>query len=217
MSGNNVANGVLVLCALLVTGMLVRQQFYAPTEPSASGISSVDDWERLANEGHRFGGRSASLQVIEFGNYQCPFCGTADEILKRLRAEYDGEMSVVYRHYPLEPIHPHAFEAALAAECAGAQGQFPALHDALYANQDSIGIWDWNDFAEVAIIQDIPAFVSCVEDETFEARVRRDMAVADSLDMEGTPTFVVNGEMFLGAPPGETLEEFLERRIRESR
>lgn len=204
---SNVATIILTLCAVIVTGLVVRREFFAQPPVAEPEIREVENWEELAAAGQVIGPRDAAVKIVEFSDFQCPFCGRVQSALQEIRDRYPGQVAIVYRHFPLERIHPHAFNAALAAECAGAQGRFEAYHDALYENQDSIGVKRWEDFAELAGVSNLAAFRTCVEEERFRDRVEQDMEVGDSIDVRATPTFIVNGQMFSGALSMDEWEE----------
>lgn len=145
------------------------------------------------------GAVQATVRIVEFSDFQCPFCAQVQPELRRLRAKHPGQVAVVYRHFPLQAIHPHSFGAALAVECAGAQGRFEAYHDALYSQQDSIGVRPWDDFASLVAVPDLSEFRRCVQAKRFRARVENDMETGRRIGVAGTPTFIVNGPMVSGA------------------
>jgi protein-disulfide isomerase len=192
---------VLALCALTVTGLLVRQQLAPPPAAAAVPVTRVKNWQPLSQVGNRMGPQAPRLTIVEFSDFQCPFCGQAAEALKGVRERYP-QVTVVYRHLPLE-AHPHAFAAAIASECAAEQGRFEAFHDHLFANQDSIGVTPWDEVARRTGVADVQRFAACLEEDGPRNRVNRDRAAAIRLGATGTPTFITNGKMFAGsAPPG---------------
>jgi protein-disulfide isomerase len=164
-------------------------------------MRQVDDWEALARPGHVLGRASAPIKIVEFADYQCPYCGSAAEALHRMVERSHGRIAVVYRHYPLTRIHPYALDAALAAECASNQGRFAAYHDALFRFQDSLGVWAWTRYAQVAGIADTTRLKDCVVHQRTLSRIEHDRAVGDSLHLTGTPTFIAAGKLFSGMPP----------------
>jgi protein-disulfide isomerase len=144
----NTASVVLVVCALTVTGLLVRQQLFPPAAVAAVPVTRVKDWQPLSQVGNVMGPRGARVTIVEFSDFQCPFCGQAAQALQGVRERYP-DVAIVYRHLPLE-AHPHAFAAAVASECAAEQGAFQAFHDHLFAHQDSIGVTPWDSVAHRA-------------------------------------------------------------------
>ena len=194
----NATTAALVLCALTLTALLVRKELFPAGPENVVEVREIDGWERFAREGHVLGRRAAPVTIVEFSDFQCPFCAAAHRSLVEVRRKYPDEVAVIYRHLPLAG-HPHAFTAALATECAADQGAFEAYHDLLFAKQDSIGLVPWDGLARAAGVAEVGRFRECMERETFRDRVERDRAAAFRLRAEGTPTFLVNGKLFRGA------------------
>jgi protein-disulfide isomerase len=111
--------GVLVCCALVITGLIVKQEFFPP-EPKPQ-VRQVENWQQLELRGTRTGPEAAPVQIIEFFDYQCPFCKQVQPSVQAVAEKYPDKVSVIYEHNPLGG-HEYAFEAAIAAECAGRQG-----------------------------------------------------------------------------------------------
>lgn len=199
----NLLTGVLAGCAVIVTTLVVRQELTGQQPSSEPNVREVENWERLLSEARVLGRQDAALKVIEFADYQCPFCAQAETSLNRLRQRYPGSVSIFFFHRPLERLHSHAFEAAMAAECAGAQGRFRAFHEALLAHQDSIGEWSWGRYGRVADVRNLEALGTCVTSGQFREEVDQDIRLADSLGVRSTPTFIVAGRLFSGAVPPE--------------
>lgn len=211
----NVFTGVLVLCALTVTGLVVRREFFPPP-PAGLAERPVENWQRLAATGSVIGAKEAPLKIVSFSDFQCPFCAQVNERLERVRAVDPTRVAVVYRHFPLESIHPHAFNAAVASECAGAQGRFQAYHDALYARQDSIGVKPWDGFAEAAGVPDVAEFRKCVSEQRFREQVSRDLKEGKEIGVSGTPTFVFDGRMVSGVPAADKLDEWVRAALKKN-
>jgi len=133
----NVAVAVLTLCALVTTGLVARRELSTPWTAPAPGVR-IPDWRSFTREGHRMGPAEAPVTVVVFSDFQCSFCAVLMDRLRTIREARPDEVSVVYRHFPIEG-HQHAAPAARASECAAEQGRFEPFHDALFAAQDSIG------------------------------------------------------------------------------
>ncbi len=160
----------------------VSQAPGAPAQPSNVSISIEGAAAR--------GKASAKLVIVEFSDFQCPFCGRyTRETLGQLEREYvdTGKVRYVFRHFPLEKIHPNAFKAAEAGECARQQGKFWELHDRLFANQQTLADRDLLNHA-TAVGLDGLAFQRCVTG-TVDATIRRDLAEGGRLGIAGTPAF----------------------------
>ena len=139
------------------------------------------------------GKAEAPLTIIEFSDYQCPYCKRhVDQTLPKLLADYvdTGKVRYAFRDYPLEQIHPLAAKAAEAARCAGDQGKYWEMHDRLFANQKELQPEKLPAHAE-ALKLDVPAFRACLDDSHHAARVKEDLQVGEELGARGTPMFVI--------------------------
>jgi protein-disulfide isomerase len=209
---SNLVTGLMVLCGLVVTGAVVHREFIAaPAAASQPDLTPrpVKNWTELASAGQRMGRAGAPVTIVEFSDFQCPFCATFAATLAKVRAKHADRVAVLYRHYPIDALHPHARTAALAAECAGAQGRFEPYHDRLFAQQDSIGSKPWERFAAEAGVPDTDAFARCVREGKLTANVERDAALAEAAGITLTPTLVINGTLFPGAMPEAELEKWI--------
>ena len=205
------ATGLMVCCALVVTAAVARREFF-PAPVAAQPDTKprpADNWKELAAAGQRMGPAVAPVQIVEFSDFQCPFCATFAETLRKVRARHPDRVSVLYRHYPIQQIHPYARTVALAAECAGEQGRFEADHDRLFAQQDSIGSKAWERFATEAGVADMDAFTRCVRDERLLAKVDRDAELAEESGIDVTPTLVIDGTLIPGALSEAELEKWI--------
>jgi protein-disulfide isomerase len=145
---------------------------------------------------HVLGNPDASVTVIEYGDFECPYCAAAAPVLRRLVEESDGRVRLVFRHFPLAGTHPHALTAALAAEAAGAQGAFWPMHDLLFARQDRL-----SDAALRAYAAELGLDADRVVGEAaqeFADKVAADFEQALEDEVAGTPTVIVDGELFSG-------------------
>ena len=148
----------------------------------------------LRVEGEPFkGDKNAPVTVIEFSDFQCPFCSRFfRQTLPQLDKEYikTGKIKLVYRDYPLVRIHPDAFKAAEAAQCAGDQGKYWQMHDRFFANPKSLGEKDLPGHAK-ALGLDAAKFKTCLDSGQKKAGVRADIADAVKAGVRGTPTFLI--------------------------
>ena len=144
------------------------------------------------------------MTLVEYGDYQCPYCGIAEAAVRELLAEFGDDLRYVWRHLPLQDVHAIAQLAAEAAEAAAAQGRFWELHDVLMAHQEALGPSDLREHAlEVGL--DEERFWRDLRYRTHAGRVLRDVESADLSRVAGTPTFFVNGRRHLGAYDAATL------------
>jgi len=215
----NAAVGVLVVCALAVTGLVVRRELAPPSARAAPNSSVIlidqETAQQLTVGGHLVGSEGARLKIVEFVDFQCPFCARMEDKLRSVLRAFDDSVAVVVRHFPLQSIHPHAYGAALASECAATEGRFAAFVRAVYASQDSLGILGWGDFASRAGVRDADRFQDCVNEARFADRVREDSAVAASAGVRGTPTFIIGRSLFMGDPSQPAFRELIQQTLRE--
>lgn len=197
--------GTLGLCALVMTGLVVRREFFVPAPPVQVEQKPVfiKEWRSQLAKGVRMGAEQAPVQLLEFADFECPFCASFHKDLKALRASYPTQVALTYAHFPL-PMHRFAEPAARVAECAGDQGRFEAMYGLLFEQQDKFGLKPWSEFATEAGVPDSAAFEACVKHTDPIPRVAEGKALGNKLDVQGTPTVVINGWK-LGRPP--TLDE----------
>lgn len=210
----NIAMVVLTVCAVLVTGLLIRREFFPPSTrmPPPQRIA---EWRELAREGQRTGPDDAKVTIVLFSDFQCPYCAVLAQSIRTVRERHPREVAVVYRHFPLD-THPHAVAAARASECAGVQGRFEAFEYALFSAQDSIGVAPWSRFATTAAVPDTMAFRTCSESPAPITALARDSVAARKLNVSSTPTFLVNELRLVGAVPLDTLEAYVTKAIRQA-
>jgi len=202
----------LLGCAVILTGIAIRRELVDPVpKPVVRKVPLLPDLHLV---GRPLGPEGASLPIVVFADFQCPYCARAQSLIREILAAYPGRVRIMYRHLPLETIHPHAWNAALAAECAADQGAFRAYHDLLYALQDSIGKMSWTDLAARAGVARLDAFRKCVDDERNSGAVERDVLLARELEVDRTPTFVVGDELYPGLPPAGWLRSRVARALR---
>jgi protein-disulfide isomerase len=141
---------------------------------------------------HVLGPETAPVTLVEYGDYECPFCGAAHGVTKQVIRNFADDLRFVFRHFPLTQIHPHAALAAEAAEAAGAQGAFWRYHDLLFENQDRLSPQDIVAYARVLDL-DLDRFTSDLRDHVHARKVREDFMSGVRSGVNGTPTFYVNG------------------------
>jgi protein-disulfide isomerase len=148
---------------------------------------------------HAQGPGNAKVTLVEYGDYECSYCGRAHPIVKKLQAQLGKQLRFVFRNFPLRQAHPHALHAAIAAEAVGAHGEreFWHMHDTLYEHQDAL---EDEDLARYAEAIGVPASEIAVAfaGGPFAERVRTDFRGGTRSGVNGTPTFFVNGERYDG-------------------
>jgi protein-disulfide isomerase len=162
----------------------------------------------LGPDDHVSGPADAPLELLMYGDFQCPYCTAAQGILRRVRDRLAGRLRFGFRHFPLEEVHPDARRAAEASEAAAAQGRFWEMHDALYAARGRLEDRDLIMHAG-GLGLDAERVTRELRDHTHLARVERDLASARRARLSGTPTFYVNGQRFVGTYDAGSLVEAL--------
>lgn len=150
----------------------------------------------------------APITIIEWSDFQCPYCQQATATVERVLAAYGDRIRFVYRHYPL-PNHPDAIPAAEASLCAAEQDRFWPFHDRLFANQDQLSVDGLKRHAATLGLN-AATFNACVDSRKFRAEVEADMAAAEEAGVTGTPAFFINGRPLGGAQPYEAFERVIE-------
>jgi len=210
---STVSNVVLTLCALFVTGLVVRREFFPSSPDPVPETRSVADWRKYTEFGNRIGPADALVTIVEFSDFQCPACRAAFGRLQNVRSKYPDQVAILYRHLPL-PNHPHALGAARASNCAAEQGRFEAYHDALFTNQQAIGEVSWAQFADSAAVADKAAFARCLEQPQTQLAIQRDQDAAKQLGIRATPTLLINDRLVVGALSEEELQRWVEEALR---
>jgi Na+/H+ antiporter NhaA len=158
---------------------------------------------------HVRGPVDAPLTLVEYGDYECPFCGKATGVVRELAERFGDDLRYVFRHLPLEDVHPRAMLAACAAEAAAAQGRFWEMHDVLFRHQSALLPDDLHRYAaELGL--DLDAFAAALDSDLVARRVREDVAGAEASGARGTPTFFVQGVRHTAPHDTETLARALE-------
>jgi len=139
----------------------------------------------------------APVTVVEYGDFECPYCGQAEPVVRELLREF-GDVRYVWRHLPLSDVHPNARLAAEAAEAASDQGAFWEMHDLMFANQSALRPDDLIAYAEQLGL-DVERFTNDLNAHAGAARVAEDIDGADLSGVSGTPTFFINGRRHYGA------------------
>ncbi|HEX9417068.1 MAG TPA: thioredoxin domain-containing protein [Gaiellaceae bacterium] len=170
------------------------------SEQLASPRLTVD----VGPDDHVRGSAEASLTLVEYGDYECPYCGAAYPIVKEIERILGDGLRSVFRNFPLGEVHPHAPQAAEAAEAADAQGRFWEMHDRLYENQSRLSTEDLVDHAR-ALGLDVDRFEADLEQHTYEPRVQADFMSGIRSGVNGTPTFFINGVRHNGSYDLDTL------------
>jgi protein-disulfide isomerase len=166
----------------------------------------------VSSKDHVQGNNKASLELVEYGDYQCGHCGHAYPIIKSIQQELGNNLKFVFRNFPLSEPHPDAFNAAVAAEAAALQNKFWEMHDILYENQENL-----NGEALVLYAQKIGLDVICfqadIQKDTVTGKVENDFESGIRSGVNGTPSFFINGEKYDGDWEKYEILTYLKQRI----
>ena len=215
-----------VVAALASFGVFRLIQHLPQTLRARQVSDTIDEIVDLAEDvdperDHIRGSDAANVTLVEYGDYQCPYCGQAELVIRELLGSFGDDLRYVWRHLPLNDVHPNAELAAEAAEAAAAQGAFWDMHDRLLQHQDELAPRDLQRYAE-EIGLDIDRFWDDLKRHEHAARVSEDVATADASGVVGTPSFFINGRRYQGAYDAETLNRVVrgaswrERLIRQA-
>jgi protein-disulfide isomerase len=161
----------------------------------------------------RKGPDSAPVRIVEFSEFQCPFCSRVGPTMKKIHETYGDKVQFVFRDYPL-PMHQNAKPAAEAAQCANAQGKFWEFHDKAFANQGTLTADKFKEWAKELGL-DQAKFDQCVTSGQFRQAVLDDFEVGGKVGVRGTPAFFVNGRMLSGAQPFEAFQAIIDEELKK--
>lgn len=196
---DNLLSTALALSALIVAAVVIRREVLPRratihVTPIATGTARAS-----ASGGNVV--RGSGPRVVEFGDYECRWCREAHREL--LQIQKDVPVALVFRHLPLQSTHPHAYVAALAAECAAEQGAFPRYHDALMLDPNALSAGELLEVAKRVGLPDRERFDACLRERRYAKRVDADVATARALGVPGTPAFLIGDTLFAGLPLDE--------------
>jgi len=157
---------------------------------------------------HAFGESFAPIELVEYGDYECPHCGSAYPIVKDIQQQLGSDLRFVFRNFPLKKVHPHAFSAALATEAAGLQYKFWEMHDIIFENQGNLSLENILQLAD-EIDLDPDRLNNDMRQKGLIEKVERDFESGIRSGVNRTPTFFINGEMFDGNWHNEELLQTL--------
>ena len=167
------------------------------------------------NGAPRFGSAQAAVTLVEYADYECPYCQQVYPALKKLEKDYDGKLSVVFKDCPL-PMHSHAKKAAEAANCAKEQGKFWEYNNTLFENPNKLEVPQLKDYSK-ALGLNTTEFDKCLDSGAESAKVEKATEEAQDLGIGGTPSFFINGHFYTGAMKYESLRDVVEQELAASR
>jgi protein-disulfide isomerase len=166
----------------------------------------------LNAQDHIQGSPDAPIQLVEYGDYECPFCARAHQVVKAVQRAMGDDLLFAFRNFPLTQVHPHALRAAQAAEAAGLQQTFWPMHDLIFENQQFLE--DEHLFRYAALAGcDLEQFAQDIDSDQVAEKVRSDFLSGARSGVNGTPTFFVNGERYDGSWEPEILLSLLQQLV----
>ena len=176
---------------------------------TSAGLPTVLDRPVDPARDHILGPVDAPLTLVEYADFECPFCAKATGVAREVREHYGDRLRYVYRHLTLPEVHPHAELAAAAAEAAGAQGQFWEMHDLLFLHPNELEVEDLAGYAGTLGL-DVEEFLRAIDEQHHASRIREDVAGAEASGARGTPTFFIGSARHSGPWDARSLIEALD-------
>lgn len=166
----------------------------------------------VSNDDHVQGGKNAVITLVEYGDYECPYCGEAYPIIKQLQKHYGSKLRFVFRNFPLTEVHPLALSAAQTAEFAGAEGQFWEMHDLIYENQSDLSTALLYALTESLNLSEAKLKEALVN-HTFDNKIQKDFLGGVKSGVNGTPTLYINGTRYSGPVEFQNLVSTIDEMI----
>ncbi len=213
---------VLAFTAGLLTGFLIWGQQNADSAPDNAAPAAdigptptqkIIRYDVSPDDDPSIGPENAPITIIEFSDYQCPYCRRwAEQVEKQLLDTYGDKVRLVYRDFPLTSIHDQAFAAAEAANCAGEQGKYWEYHDALFAQRYGLGQEAYLKYAKDLGLN-LDQFAQCLKEHRYKDEVQADLNEAMQIGVRSTPTFFINGIAVVGAQPFEVFQSLIDKEL----
>lgn len=196
-----------------IRGFLAMEQFVDSLR-QATDVEILTEPLRIdvAATGPSRGADDAIVTLVEFSDFECPYCKQATSVLDQLLDAYGDRVRLVYRHYPLDNLHPHARKASEASLCAQEQDKFWVMHDQMFASQRSLGVDGLKALAVAAGLEAEP-FSSCLDSGRHQQAVEADFQAGLRIGIDRTPAFLINGRYISGSPTYDALEAIVEQEL----
>jgi protein-disulfide isomerase len=159
-----------------------------------ASVRVIANWQQLmTGRAPVLGKPVASFKIVEFSDYQCPFCGTADPILAKFAAQHPNDVAIYRYDMPLQQVHRYAYAASVAANCAELQGVREPYQSLLFQHQKEFATLDWTALAKQGGVPDTDSFAQCIRDAVPRDHIRKDIEAGKALGIAQTPTIIMNG------------------------
>jgi protein-disulfide isomerase len=198
-------------------GLMKTAKTEVAAAPAAAAPAVPDNkiWKVDAGDAPAKGPKFAPIQIVEFSDFQCPYCGRVEPTIKQIEDKYEGKVHFAFRNFPLS-FHQHAQLAAEAAEAAKAQGKFWQMHDQMYAHQTALDRADLEKYAaEIGL--DVTKFKADLDSGKWKDAVNKDLEYGKTVRVNGTPAFFINGHFINGAMPFETFAQVIDAELKKRR
>lgn len=209
-----VATGIYVarIAWLINTGVITPEDLRAG-RPAGSVAQEEQLPTNVSSDDPSIGSADAPVVIVEFSDFQCPFCKQTVPVIKQILRDYGDQVYLQYRDFPNPDAHPQAINSAIAAECAHEQGLFWPMHDIIFENQESISVENLKRWAVQVGVNNLQ-FSRCFDDQRYFAEVEQDFQDAVNAGASATPTFFVNGQKIEGAVSYRTFEQIIISELR---
>jgi protein-disulfide isomerase len=214
-----IATCAIVVTAIVVCSTVVRREFSERTPKgnivafSNPAPTFVPDWKSFYAAGELIGDSTSKVTIIEFSDFECPFCKRFHNSYAEVKKKYGRKVSLLFVHAPITS-HRFAMPAARAAECAREQSRFVEYVDVIFAKQDSLGLKSWMAYAADAGVADSGRFRVCNESDKQVSRIVKGLELSAKIGLQGTPTILINGWRY-SRPPLDSLDRIVARLVAE--
>lgn len=191
-------------------GILPQFSGLASLAPDATGSAGSGAVDLATDDDPSLGPKDAKLTIVEFADFQCPYCKQESDVVRALAAKYSDRVRIIIRDFPIVELHPEALYAAEAAGCAEAQGKFWSMHDRLFAGQDAGFNKTAFDKMAQASGADVAKFDACLASGERLKEIKDDQNAGTAAGVRGTPTFFFNGQKVEGAVPSDIFEKLIQ-------
>jgi len=217
----NLGTAIAVLSSVtLVARMLRGSQASADARLASTAAAqhvnrTIKDWRSLKQGSGWIGDSTAPVTIVEFADFQCPYCRRFFSTEQTIRAKHPRDVAILFRNLPLS-YHRFAMPAAVAAQCAAQQGRFERYHDVLFSLKQPLDSVSFARLAVEAGVPDTARFVSCTRDTLSARIVQSDVDTAKRIGARGTPTLIIDGLMLASMPTPDSLEKLIDRAKRDA-
>lgn len=209
-----ILGGSLIYAAQTLSGLvLTKQDVDKETEQgTATEVQDIKAALEVTKSDHVRGESNAAVTLVEFSDFQCPFCSRFHPTVTQILDEYSDEVRWVYKHFPLDALHPQARPSAEASECAAEQGKFWEFGDALFENQSGLSSDYYTELARDLGLN-LDQFNKCASTRKYKDKIEADYQLGIRLGVRGTPATFVNGELLVGAVPYSSMKGAIEKAL----